>query len=501
MDIIATTRHGKIRGRVDRGIASYRGIPYAAAPFGVHRFRAPAPVEPWEGVRDALEFGPTAPQRPYRPPLDRLIPEVDVPGDECLNLNVWAPERAAGPLPVLVWIHGGSLRNGSAAMPLYDGEAFARDGVVLVSVNYRLGVEGFGVFPDAPDNRGLLDQIAALAWVRDNIAGFGGDPARVTVCGESAGAISIAALLTSPRAAGLFHRAVLQSGAPHTVPRDRGARTVRAMAKALRVPATAEAFAAVDRARLLDAQHEVAGGADPISGGPGFHIVVDDDVVPADPPPPSVDLLLGCNREEYRLWFVPSGALDRVNGLTLRLALLKFRIPGRVARLYRAGRPGAKPGVILGEMATDLLLRGPLNRLADSRLPGAGLPGSGHSGAGTGGSPAAASPPGGPAASGSRPARTFFYEFAWRSPVLELGACHALEIGFVFDNLRYGEALTGPDAPQPLADAMHRAWVGFAATGDPGWAAWDGRRPVRVFDHPGTSTVLAPRQEELRAWL
>ncbi|MEU3052096.1 carboxylesterase/lipase family protein [Streptomyces griseus] len=496
MDIIATTRHGKVGGRVDRGIASYRGIPYAAAPFGVHRFRAPAPVEPWEGVRDALEFGPTAPQRPYRPPLDRLIPEVDVPGDECLNLNVWAPESAAGPLPVLVWIHGGSLRNGSAAMPLYDGGAFARDGVVLVSVNYRLGVEGFGVFPDAPDNRGLLDQIAALTWVRDNIAGFGGDPACVTVCGESAGAISIAALLTSPRAAGLFHRAILQSGAPHTVARDRGARTVRAMAKTLRVPATAEAFAAVDRERLLDAQHEVVGGADPISGGPGFHIVVDDDVVPADPPPPSVDLLLGCNREEYRLWFVPSGALDRVNGLTLRLALLKFRIPGRVARLYRAGRPGAKPGVILGEIATDLLLRGPLNRLADSRLPGPGLRGTG-----TGGSPAAASPPGGPAISGSRPARTFFYEFAWRSPVLELGACHALEIGFVFDNLRHGEALTGPDAPQPLADAMHRAWVGFAATGDPGWAAWDGRRPVRVFDHPGTSTVLAPRQEELRAWL
>ncbi|MFE6983188.1 carboxylesterase/lipase family protein [Streptomyces griseus] len=476
MDIIATTRHGKVRGRVDRGIASYRGIPYAAAPYGVHRFRAPAPVEPWEGVRDALEFGPTAPQRPYRPPLDRLIPEVDVPGDECLNLNVWAPERALGPLPVLVWIHGGSLRNGSAAMPLYDGGAFARDGVVLVSVNYRLGVEGFGVFPDAPDNRGLLDQIAALTWVRDNIAGFGGDPACVTVCGESAGAISIAALLTSPRAAGLFHRAVLQSGPPHTVPRERGARTVRAMAKTLRVPATAEAFAAVDRERLLDAQHEVVGGADPISGGPGFHIVVDDDVVPADPPPPSVDLLLGCNREEYRLWFVPSGAVDRVGPLTLRLALLKFRIPGRVARLYRAGRPGAKPGVILGEIATDLLLRGPLNRLADSRLPGAG-------------------------GSGSRPARTFFYEFAWRSPVLELGACHALEIGFVFDNLRHGEALTGPDAPQPLADAMHRAWVGFAATGDPGWAAWDSRRPVRVFDHPGTSTVLAPRQEELRAWL
>lgn len=286
------------------------------------------------------------------------------------------------------------------------------------------------------------------------------------MCGESAGAISIAALMTSPRAAGLFHRAILQSGPPHTVPRAEGAKIVRSMAKALRVPATAEAFAAVDRERLLDAQAAVVGKADPISGGAGFHIVVDDDVVLADPPLPEVDLLIGCNREEYRLWFVPTGAVDRVSALTLRLALLKFRIPGRVARLYRSTRPGARPGVILGEMATDLLLRAPLNRLADSR-----------------------------------PARTYVYEFAWGSPVLGLGACHALEIGFVFDNLRHGESLTGPDAPQPLADTMHRAWVAFAASGDPGWSAWGSHLPVMVFDHPGSGVTLAPREEEMRMWL
>lgn len=366
----------------------------------------------------------------------------------------------------MVWIHGGSLRNGSGAVPLYDGRAFARDGIVLVTVNYRLGVEGFGVFPDAPDNRGLLDQIAALGWVKENIAAFGGDPENVTVCGESAGAISIAALMTSPRAAGLFQRAVLQSGPPQTVPRSRGGKTVRAMARALRVPATAEAFAAVDRERLLDVQTEVVGKGDPISGGPGFHLVVDGDVVPAEPALPTVDLLMGCNREEYRLWFVPSGTVDRVNALALRLALLKFRVPASVARLYKASRPGAKPGVILGEMATDLLVRGPLNRLADSR-----------------------------------PARTFLYEFVWPSPVLDLGACHALEIGFVFDNLRHGEALAGPDAPQPLADAMHRAWVAFASSGDPGWSAWDASRPVMVFGHPEAGVALAPRHEELRVWL
>ncbi|MEV0748839.1 carboxylesterase family protein [Streptomyces sp. NPDC050273] len=466
MDAIATTCRGRVRGRVRDGIATFLGIAYAAAPFGPHRFRAPAPVEPWEGLRDALDYGPTAPQRPYRPPLDRLIPDVDIPGEECLNLNVWTPDPGGGPLPVMVWIHGGSLRNGSGAVPLYDGRAFARDGIVLVTVNYRLGVEGFGVFPDAPDNRGLLDQIAALGWVKENIAAFGGDPENVTVCGESAGAVSIAALMTSPRAAGLFRRAVLQSGPPQTVPRTRGAKTVRAMAKALRVPATAEAFAAVDRELLLDVQTEVVGKADPISGGPGFHLVVDGDVVPAEPSLPTVDLLMGCNREEYRLWFVPSGMVDRVNALSLRLALLKFRVPGSVARLYKASRPGAKPGEILGEMATDLLVRGPLNRLADSR-----------------------------------PARTFLYEFAWPSPVLDLGACHALEIGFVFDNLRHGEALTGPDAPQPLADAMHRAWVAFASSGDPGWSAWDESRPVMVFGYPDAGVALAPRQEELRSWL
>ncbi|MGW1141448.1 carboxylesterase/lipase family protein [Streptomyces zhihengii] len=466
MDLIATTRQGKVRGRSHEGIAAFLGIPYAAPPFGAHRFRAPAPAEPWAGVRDALEYGPTAPKRPYRPPLDRLIPDPSVPGDDCLNLNVWTPSAGEGRLPVMVWIHGGSLRNGSASLPLYDGGAFARDGVVLVSLNYRLGVEGFGVFPDAPDNRGLLDQIAALTWVRDNIAAFGGDPANVTVCGESAGAISIAALMTSPAAAGLFHRAILQSGPPHTTSRRAGAKTVRAMARRLRIPATAEAFAAVDRELLLDAQAAVVDGSDPVRGGPGFHIVTDGDVVPAVPPLPEADLLLGCNREEYRLWFVPGGTVDRISRLTLRLALLKFRVPQRVARLYRATRPDAVPGEILGEMATDLLLRGPLNRLADSR-----------------------------------PARTFVYEFRWRSPVMGLGACHALELGFVFDTLPAAEDLTGPGAPQPLADAMHRAWVDFATTGRPGWSEWNTERPVMVFDHPAAGPVLAPRDEELRAWL
>ncbi|MEV7842648.1 carboxylesterase family protein [Streptomyces cyaneofuscatus] len=481
----ARTVQGTVRGAVERGVAVFRGIPYAAAPVGARRFRAPEPPEPWEGVRDALAFGPTAPKRPYAPPLDRLLPDPAVEGEEWLNLNVWTPstegaeggERAEG-LPVLVWIHGGSLLHGSSAVPVYDGSAFARDGVVLVSVNYRLGVEGFGLFPDAPANRGLLDQLAALEWVRDNIAGFGGDPDRVTVAGESAGAVSIGALLATDRAAGLFRRAVLQSGAPAALTPDAARGTTELIARRLGVPATAAAFAAVDPEALLTAQTEVTSGGNPLTGRNSFQLVVDGELLTQDPAEAlrtgsaaaGIDLLMGTNTEEYRLWFVPGGLTERISRLKFRLALLKFKVPNATARTYRANRPDATPGELLGALATDLLLRVPLNRLADAR---AGAPGS-----------------------------TYVYEFGWPSPVQRLGACHALELGFVFDTLAHPDtmALTGPDAPQELADAMHRAWVEFATTGDPGWPSWDVSRPVRFFGPGAPALVLAPRDDELRSW-
>lgn len=372
----ADTVQGTLRGAHEQGVAVFRGIPYAAAPVGARRFRAPEPPERWEGVREAVDFGPTAPKRPYAPPLDRLLPDPEVPGDGCLNLNVWTPSPARTGLPVLVWIHGGSLLHGSSAVPLYDGAAFARDGVVCVSVNYRLGIEGFGVFPDAPANRGLLDQLAALGWVRDNIAAFGGDPDLVTVCGESAGAICIGALLAAPRSRGLFRRAVLQSGVPSAVSVAAGRRTTGLIARRLGVAATARALAAVGPAALLAAQTEVTGGGSPLTGGHAFRIVVDGDLLPRDPDAAlrdgaasGVGLLMGANTEEYRLWFVPSGLTERLSRTKLRLALLKFRVPGATARTYRANRPGATPGELLGALATDLLLRVPLNRLADARGP------------------------------------------------------------------------------------------------------------------------------------
>ncbi|MFF4012202.1 carboxylesterase/lipase family protein [Streptomyces sp. NPDC001717] len=467
------TGSGRVEGRIDaHGSAVFRGVPYAAPPVGALRFAAPVPPVAWEGVRDCGAFGPTAPKVPYEHTFAALLPDPQIPGDDCLTVNVWTPDPApAARLPVMVWLHGGAHTRGSSAVPVYDGAAFARDGVVLVSCNFRLGVLGYGLFPDAPANRGLLDQIAALEWVRDNIAAFGGDPARVTVFGESAGAISIGALLAAPRAAGLFARAVLQSGAPGVLPRDKVRAMVRRMASLLKVKATAQAFADTPLPDLLAAQAAVLHKSSPLVGGPAFGLVTDPNTLPEDPLEAAVrsevPLLLGWTTEEYRLWLAPTGAmrlLDRLGPLALWLARFRSGKDRADVRALRAALPGASPAELAGQLLTDSLLRDPLRTLAGAR----------------------------------RAAPSHLYEFAWPSGVPGLGACHALELGFVFDTLGVPEAswLAGPDTPQALADEMHSAWVRFAVTGDPGWAPWDGNGPPRTFGGPETKEE---RVEEPRA--
>ncbi|MFJ3019740.1 carboxylesterase/lipase family protein [Streptomyces tendae] len=476
---VVRTVHGAVRGRYEHGVAVFRGIPYAAPPFGPGRFRPPVPPEPWDGVRDAGSFGPTAPKPPYSEAFAQYLSDPVIPGDDCLNLNVWTPEPGPGArLPVLVWLHGGALTRGSSAVPVYDGHTFARDGVVCVSVNYRLGVEGYGLFPDAPANAGLRDQIAALQWVRDSVAAFGGDPDRVTVAGQSAGAISTGALLAAPGARGLFRRAVLQSGAPEASDRDKVRRMVRRMASRLKIPATAEAFAEADRGQLLRVQAEVGRFSSPVLGGPGFGLVVDGDVLPRDPlaalldgdAAPGVDLMMGWTRDEYRLWLVPGGLLERVDRLgavALAGARARCHCGNEVVRGYRAARPDAGAAEIVGQLVTDHLLRIPMHRLADAR-----------------------------------PASSHVYEFAWPSNLPDLGACHALELGFVFDSGDGPDArrLAGEGAPQDLADAMHGAWVRFVESGDPGWASWDATHPVRVFGDGDPHTAHGPLDAEYDLW-
>lgn len=471
---------GEIRGRVDDGVAVFLGVPYAAPPVGEHRLGAPAAVAPWEGVRDALTLGPTTPAPGYPAEFSELLPAPVVLGDDYLHVNVWAPDGARD-RPVMVWIHGGAFVNGNNAVPNYDGTAFARDGVVLVAVNYRLGAEGFLHLPDAVPNRGLLDQVAALTWVRDAIAAFGGDPGNVTVFGESAGAMSIGALLAMPAACGLFHRAVLQSGAGHhALTAATASRVAGYAAQQLGTAPTRDALARVPAPDLLAVQTrlsaEAATAPDPgrwgeiAANGMVFEPVVDGVVLPTLPieaaDPPSVEVMIGWNRDEHRLFLVPGGRIDTITEPVLRSVVAAYGLPDGAVDAYRVERPEATAGEVLCDVMSDFFFRIPAVRLAE------------------------------------RVAQAHVYEFDWATPVLggRLGACHALELGFVFDTLEASRGLVGDSPPQGLADAMHRAWVAFATTGDPGWTAYGAARHVLRFTADTAVTEVDPRAVTRELW-
>jgi len=485
MESVVGTVYGKVCGQVSDGVAAFKGIPYAAPPFGPNRLRPPVRPQAWDGVRDATAYGPTAPKPPYPPPYDGLLPEPVIAGDDCLNLNVWTPDPGAAGLPVMVWIHGGAFVNGSGAVPDYAGDRFARDGVVCVTINYRLGCDGFLLLDDATPNRGLLDQIAALEWVQENIAAFGGDPGQVTIFGESAGAMSVATLLSMPRAAGLFRRAIPQSGAGHHALPAETARLVTAeLARRLGVAPTLAEVAAVPVDRLVATQFQLSGdlamNPDPgrwrevSANAMAFEPVVDGEILPARPIDGiaagngrGVDLLVGTNRDENRLFLEPTGVAAMIDDASLALVAGGLGLDAAGLALYRSGASSA--GDALSDVMTDWFFRIPAIRLAEQ-----------HQG------------------------EAHMYEFAWPTPVLggRLGACHALEIGFVFDTLDVegGDVLYGSSPPAELAATMHRAWVDFARSGRPGWDAYDrDTRATMTFDVDST-LVRDPRSEQRVLW-
>ncbi|WP_210717439.1 carboxylesterase/lipase family protein [Amycolatopsis acididurans] len=437
--VVVGTQLGKVRGRDLGGVVSFEGIPYAAAPEGALRFRPPAPREPWAGVRDCTVAGTAAPQLPPTPRAPGVWRADD--GLDCLNLNVWTPDPAGAGLPVMVWVHGGLWKYGSPRMPQYDGATLARSGVVVVSVGYRLGFEGFGHLPGVPANRGLHDQIAAFEWVRRNIAAFGGDPDAVTAFGQSAGAASVGYLLGT----GLFRRAIAQSP-PSGVHEPEAARAVtEKIAAAAGVPATLEAFETLPPEALLAVQDAPLTGRD---GPTAFGPVADGELVTGPlwtAAAPDVDLVCGFTHEEFR----GQGALPQGVGFDAVATAM-----GHDAAAYRAAYPGFDDSGLFVTLMSDVVYRIPALRLAEAHTRAGG--------------------------------RTWMYDFAWSSP--GAGAAHGVDVPFVFGDAESGYARRflgdPPDAGFPaLSEAIRRSWTDFAATGDPGWPAFDlTHRRTRIWD-------------------
>jgi len=478
---------GTIRGAARDGVSIFLSIPYAAPPIGAHRFAPPQPVVPWTGERDATRAGPCAPQRikPF-PALDliALVGDGGARGEDYLTLNVWAPSGAQG-RPVMVWIHGGGFVAGSKDAPVQDGTSFARDGVVCVAINYRMGIDGFLPIPGVPTNIGLRDMLAALRWVQDTIAAFGGDPDNVTVFGESAGAMAIADLVASPLAKGLFRRAIVQSGhgaMVRAIPVAR--RVVDALAKRLGIAPTREGFASVETERALDAVETIAlptakidlrdnEGREPVFGISRFIPVFGDNVLPERPidalakgAGAEIELLIGTNAEEMNLYWVPTGVKAKLKGLLggfLARKVMGKAQPraGALLKAYRRGDRRRTVGDVFAEATSDLVFRWPARRYAEAFR-----------------------------------GRVHLYEFDWRSPACDgaLGACHAMDVPFVFDTLAVAsgaKGIAGENPPQMLATRIHKLWVQFATDGSLPWPEFD-RETRQVYQLARGEAVHEP---------
>lgn len=479
-ETVVSLRSGRVRGARAPGVTSFKGIPYAANPFSAAtRFQAPKPVAPWAGIRDATAFGAPPPQ-PSRDTEASLFGGLDD-----LTLNIWTPDSNVRGLPVMMWIPGGAFVRADAGEQAYNGTRFAADGIIVVTVNYRVGVDGFMAVEGAPANRGLLDQIAALEWVRDNIEAFGGDANNITLFGQSAGAESVAILLASGRSEGLFKRAILQSPPMQAMTECNAARLAGVFASQLGVEPTVAGLGGVPFEDLiaaipdLEAELEDSAKWGKLSlGGTAFLPVIDGDVLDASPidmlaraHEAGIPVIVGSTDEEARIYMVPGGAIDEVSQKQVDQVVDELKLPAGTIDTYRALSVGATNGDLYTALQSDYTFRMPALRIAELR-------------------------------SGNR--HTWHYNFSWRSPGFggRLGAAHFVDVPFSFGTLLSDQAKTfvGDNPPTSLVEAMHGAWAAFAKTGDPGWPTYDlATRTTMRFDTT-SSLVHDPERAVRHLW-
>ena len=459
---VVELKDGALMGRIKDAVYLFSGIPYAAPPVGPARFKAAQPVQPWDGIRDATKFGPAAPQIPSGGMTDRVPVRWS---EDCLTLNVATPSITGDKKAVLVWIHGGAYRSGQGAIPWYNGSSFATLGnIVVVTINYRLGALGFtdlSSFAEGYETsgvNGLLDQIKALEWVQNNIGAFGGDPERVTIAGESAGAFSVTTLLGAARARGLFHRAIPQSGAAHhTLTQAQGLRVAELL---MQETQSTDVQALIDCPveTLLNAQNTASARYHTEHHSPGvqaFYPVSGNEIIPTTLLEAieagvgrDIPVLIGTNQDESSLFML--GSSEDSTAEPQSKAYGSSDLHEHYARLF----PSFSPRDIAVRMATDFSFKLPAVRLAELR-----------------------------AETGSE---TYVYQFNWASRIPGLGATHALEIPFVFNMLHAPgvTAFIGPGAlPQGLASHMHDIWIHFINGQAPDWPSYQrADRSVMHFD-------------------
>lgn len=491
-----TIAQGKLAGTELDGIFSFKGIPFAAPISGENRWLPPQPVISWSGVRDATAFGHICPQTPS-PPMWmsgaagkkylQLIQTDGTPGDECLNLNVWTPNLdPEAKLPVMVWIHGGSFMTGAGSMEIYQGANLAKKNVVMVSINYRLGLMGsfvaHGMFDDAfcGPNRGFEDQLAALRWVQENITQFGGDADNVTIFGESAGGQSIAVLVASPKSKGLFHRAIAQSGTPELcgAVHDHKHFSVDLLEAIGIAPGDRSALSAMSGAdtvkaigvggKLLAHKDAAAKYGDLVNHG-NIGAVHGTDFMPLpllesieSGGASDIDLMIGSVLEDGRLFQLVMPGPEFISS-RIALGFFKNLLQPRgeakqVFEAYKKVMPGKSGADVRGQILTDAVFRRGSVRAAELHAQNA-------------------------------PGRTYLYQFNWSSPVPGIGAIHGLDIPFANLNLEaFQTGLGDLGAVRGLADRMSDAWVSFARTGKPeadmpDWPAFDAdTRATMIFD-------------------
>jgi para-nitrobenzyl esterase len=487
---IVETQNGKIKGIEQGSIRVWKGIPFAQAPVGNLRFRPPQPAQPWSGVWEATTFSPTSMQI-IPPALSGFGGEKPEPmSEDCLYLNVWSPAADDSKRPVMVWIHGGAFVTGSGSIASYSGASFAeRHNIVVVTLNYRLGTLGFLHLGDLAGeeyadsgNCGILDQIAALQWVHNNIASFGGDPENVTVAGESAGAMSVGTLLAMPAAQGLFQRAILESGACHNVtPSEHATEVTQAMLQQLNIaPDQISGLLEVPAEQLLLAQEAIA------RRFPGllYMPVINGNALPRHPSvllkegaARDIAILIGTNRDESRLFTLMAPDGPQVN--EKRLQEFFGDAAQETLAIYTNDTESKTPSDAWSDILTDEMFRISVIRLAEMQV--------------------------------NQGAPVWMYRFDWPSPAFDgrLKACHALEIPFVFNTLHTpGLAMLTGDGPerQAIAERMHGAWAAFVRNGDPNgnntpsWPQYDSTRRATYIFNVEDQVIDDPQGRERECW-